>query len=407
MSFSQLRADRFGSLLACVVLSFLVGTLTLSAVVIDETSVHPSKTASHGATVTRTIRVLEADSWRESFSGGRLNAIVHGRPTKRSRRAARRSSPNFSGRTRLGRLTPGTDRLGPRGLQRSPKRRIGPTYRTVCVRLCDGYYFPISTSTTRGRFRRDARKCASSCNAPTRLFYHPAASTAADMVDLRGRKYAKLKTAFLYRTSYEPSCQCRARPDSQEAKIRHKVYALQAERKKKWNNRTRRRAINREIAEHRRDLRKAQIARKRAAKTATATVMASVTDEALSERVDKFVVQPTVRENALTFDERRSLVPDDASDAEVETAPEPSEGAQSAAALGHRARRARRAEGRRASSRSRRRSAARSSRMRPKMRVGLRRSIRPKRSSRRPRVARKSQRRARRAWRRNAFSSSN
>jgi len=35
------------------------------------------------------------------------------------------------------------------------------TYRTICVRLCDGYYWPISYATTPESFDRDRQKCES------------------------------------------------------------------------------------------------------------------------------------------------------------------------------------------------------------------------------------------------------
>ncbi|MGB7287506.1 MAG: DUF2865 domain-containing protein, partial [Salaquimonas sp.] len=48
------------------------------------------------------------------------------------------------------------------------------TYRTLCVRTCDGYYFPISFSTTQKRFEEDAGQCQQMCpGAETALFYHP------------------------------------------------------------------------------------------------------------------------------------------------------------------------------------------------------------------------------------------
>src|SRR6185369_3937727 len=45
----------------------------------------------------------------------------------------------------------------PRSDLRSPLRE--GQYRTLCVRLCDGFYFPISFATTRGQLADDARKC--------------------------------------------------------------------------------------------------------------------------------------------------------------------------------------------------------------------------------------------------------
>ena len=46
------------------------------------------------------------------------------------------------------------------------------TYRTLCVRLCDGYYFPVSFSTLPNHFQRDADVCQSQCAAPAELYYH-------------------------------------------------------------------------------------------------------------------------------------------------------------------------------------------------------------------------------------------
>ena len=40
------------------------------------------------------------------------------------------------------------------------------SYRTMCVRSCDGYYFPISFATISSRFRDDESKCRSLCAAP-------------------------------------------------------------------------------------------------------------------------------------------------------------------------------------------------------------------------------------------------
>src|SRR6185312_12574998 len=34
-----------------------------------------------------------------------------------------------------------------------------PTYRTVCVRMCDGFYFPISYATGSANFAHDAETC--------------------------------------------------------------------------------------------------------------------------------------------------------------------------------------------------------------------------------------------------------
>ncbi|HWT31337.1 MAG TPA: DUF2865 domain-containing protein, partial [Propylenella sp.] len=85
------------------------------------------------------------------------------------------------------------------------------TFRTLCVRSCDGYYFPISFSTTQDRFGDDARTCTSMCpGADTKLYYHPnPGGSPEDMLSIDGQPYSMLPTAFQHRKSVNPSCSCR------------------------------------------------------------------------------------------------------------------------------------------------------------------------------------------------------
>lgn len=100
------------------------------------------------------------------------------------------------------------------------------SYKTICVRTCDGYYFPISASTTRKGFARDEARCQASCGGGARLFHVPAnQSTVDDAVDSDGRAYAAMKTAFLYRKHKVEGCQCRSAPWSEAEQSRHRAYA--------------------------------------------------------------------------------------------------------------------------------------------------------------------------------------
>lgn len=85
------------------------------------------------------------------------------------------------------------------------------TYRTVCVRLCDGYYFPISFSTLPNHFERDAEACSSKCAAPAELFYYQNPGGAVEqMVGAQTNiPYAQMKTAFRYRKEYVNGCSCK------------------------------------------------------------------------------------------------------------------------------------------------------------------------------------------------------
>ena len=102
----------------------------------------------------------------------------------------------------------------------------GGTFRTLCVRLCDGYYFPVSSAATQSSFARDADACSASCGAEARLFYHPNAGGDVDsMVDLTGLAYSALPNAFKYRQTLVPSCRCRPQPWSETELQRHRAYA--------------------------------------------------------------------------------------------------------------------------------------------------------------------------------------
>lgn len=85
------------------------------------------------------------------------------------------------------------------------------TYRTVCVRLCDGYYFPVSFSTLPNHFQRDEEVCHSKCAAPAELYYHqnPGAGMEQAVAARSNAPYAQLKTAFRYRKEYVQGCSCK------------------------------------------------------------------------------------------------------------------------------------------------------------------------------------------------------
>jgi len=117
----------------------------------------------------------------------------------------------------------------------SPRSRLSSgTYRTVCVRLCDGYFFPISAATHSDRFKRDEKTCESRCGGTqAKLYvYKNEGGSPEDMQDIRGEAYSKLKTAFLYRTQYVGDCRCQPQPWEDAAIAQHKSYAEAALRKR-------------------------------------------------------------------------------------------------------------------------------------------------------------------------------
>lgn len=105
------------------------------------------------------------------------------------------------------------------------------TYRTVCVRLCDGFYFPISFATTPDRFGADEAACNARCSSGARLYVYPnPGGEPEDMRDVRGQPYTALKNAFLFRTEYVEACTCKPHPWEREALNRHRLYAERAQK---------------------------------------------------------------------------------------------------------------------------------------------------------------------------------
>jgi hypothetical protein len=93
----------------------------------------------------------------------------------------------------------------------NPEAAQSGTFRTVCVRTCDGFYFPISFSTVQNKFADDERACQRMCPATeVMLFSHRnPGEDIAQAVSLSGKRYSELPTAFHYRQEYNAACSCR------------------------------------------------------------------------------------------------------------------------------------------------------------------------------------------------------
>jgi hypothetical protein len=120
------------------------------------------------------------------------------------------------------------NRANPFDSRRSrPAYASGGRYKTMCVRLCDGFYFPISSSARRREFYRDAEQCQAQCDSETRLFYMPRDAGSIEAArDQTGLYYEELRNAFLYRKKLDQSCSCRPQPWSVAERLRHERYAL-------------------------------------------------------------------------------------------------------------------------------------------------------------------------------------
>lgn len=169
----------------------------------------------------------------------------------RSRASAHEPAPPVAARSPVGAsLSGGT----PRGDEAKPVKRLASTaksdksddddespwtkegsrgtYRTLCVRTCDGFYWPISFSTSKDNLGRDAKICERSCGVPARLYFHENPGQEPDeMEDQRGKRYKDLKSAYLYRTQYNAACTCKPQPWDEAALGRHQAFAEAAARK--------------------------------------------------------------------------------------------------------------------------------------------------------------------------------
>ena len=100
------------------------------------------------------------------------------------------------------------------GMSQIPPDAAGAagTYRTVCVRSCDGFYFPISFATVPSRFADDERTCKSLCPAAdANLYtYRNPGEDINQAVSISGQSYSSSPNAFSYRREFNPTCSCKA-----------------------------------------------------------------------------------------------------------------------------------------------------------------------------------------------------
>jgi hypothetical protein len=92
-------------------------------------------------------------------------------------------------------------------------RSIDPNgrYRSVCVRTCDGFFFPVSYQTYASHLSQDASVCQSSCAAPAELYVYRNPGQEIDQaISLNGTAYSDLPNAFKYRKEYITGCSCKA-----------------------------------------------------------------------------------------------------------------------------------------------------------------------------------------------------
>jgi len=87
--------------------------------------------------------------------------------------------------------------------------------KAVCVRSCDGSFFPVSYSASQGRLGGLEDMCRALCpNADVSLYTYPPSGQIEQAVSINGAKYMDLPNALKYRTSLDPTCSCKRKGES-------------------------------------------------------------------------------------------------------------------------------------------------------------------------------------------------
>lgn len=82
--------------------------------------------------------------------------------------------------------------------------------KAVCVRACDGAFFPVSYSASGGRLDNLQDLCHALCpNADTALYTLPASGDIEQAVSITGARYMDSPTALKFRKTFDTSCTCR------------------------------------------------------------------------------------------------------------------------------------------------------------------------------------------------------
>lgn len=98
----------------------------------------------------------------------------------------------------------------PSGDLANPEAQSG-SFRTVCVRTCDGFYFPISYATSASRFAQDEKTCQRMCPASEAMLfsYRTTGEDITQATSINGQPYSALPNALKYRTEFNAACSCK------------------------------------------------------------------------------------------------------------------------------------------------------------------------------------------------------
>lgn len=89
---------------------------------------------------------------------------------------------------------------------------LQPTFRTLCVRPSDGYFYPLAYEATEDDFEVHQLVCSVQCSGAILFTHRSQNETIDDAVDLSGTRYVELTNAFAFREEFDPANRCEPMP---------------------------------------------------------------------------------------------------------------------------------------------------------------------------------------------------
>jgi hypothetical protein len=94
------------------------------------------------------------------------------------------------------------------------ERPRGVGYRAVCVRLCDGAFFPMTSAARPGAGLGDQDMCQMQCPGTEVALFRMRDDRIENAVSSTGRSYSSLPNALRFRQRFDATCTCRPRDGS-------------------------------------------------------------------------------------------------------------------------------------------------------------------------------------------------
>ncbi len=109
--------------------------------------------------------------------------------------------------------------LRPRDEEQRP-RNVG--HRAVCVRLCDGAFFPMTSSARPGATLGQEEMCQMQCPGAEVALYRMRDDQIENAVSMSGSPYTALPNALRFRQRFDAACTCRPRNGSWAEAFSHR-----------------------------------------------------------------------------------------------------------------------------------------------------------------------------------------